>query len=263
MGGGLVTNLGGLAASLTMRGIRFYYVPTTLTGQIDASMGSKQAVNYRGAKNWLGIFNDPELCYINPHFLSTISRYEFNSQAIEGLKLCLATDKALFFEVSEDLEDLYHATIEDRFTFLEKMIMAKLAVLREDLTEENYGMCMLYGHTIGHAVEMLDHENISHGEGVGLGMLTAARLSYMLGIADRSLVEVHRELLSKLGLPTKIPSYLTSASIIGKLSHNKKNYEGKSHFVLLKGIGQMSARNGSYHTVISHDLVSAALEQGY
>jgi 3-dehydroquinate synthase len=66
-------NLGGLAASLIMRGIRFYYVPTTLTGQIDASMGSKQAINFKGAKNWLGMFNDPEFCYVNPLFLKTTS----------------------------------------------------------------------------------------------------------------------------------------------------------------------------------------------
>jgi len=87
IGGGLITNLGGLAASLIMRGMRFYYVPTTLTGQIDASIGSKQAINYSGAKNWLGMYNDPEFCYVNPNFLTTKPIDELNSEMIEGGKV--------------------------------------------------------------------------------------------------------------------------------------------------------------------------------
>jgi len=263
VGGGLVMNLGGLAASLIMRGIRFYYVPTTLTGQIDASMGSKQAVNFRGAKNWLGMFNDPEFCYINPSFLKTTPLREFNSQAIEGVKLCLATDKHLFNEVFKSLDGLYDAPAPELTSFIEKMIKAKIAVVGKDLTEDHYGMSMLYGHTVGHAIEMLDHDNINHGEGVGLGMLVAARISHMLGIADESLVTTHEEVLKRLGLPSKIPSHIAPTDIIEKLGHNKKNYGGEVRFVLLKDIGQMANNNEDYFNVVPSGVISAAIKKGY
>jgi len=263
IGGGLVTNIGGLAGSLIMRGIRFYYIPTTLTSQIDASLGSKQAVNFRDAKNWLGTYNDPEFCYVNPYFLDTIPKRAFNSQVIEGIKLCLATDQALFTATFKQLENLYSAPLEQRIDFIEKMIAAKLAVLAKDLLEENYGMSMLYGHTIGHAIEMLDHEHISHGEGVGIGMLAAARISHALGLADQHLIDIHMEVLDRLGLPTKIPPHITPAHILEKLSYNKKNYGGKIHFVLLKGIGQMADHAGDYFTIVPPAVISAVLEESY
>ncbi len=263
IGGGLVMNLGGLTASLIMRGIRFYYVPTTLTGQIDASMGSKQAVNFMGAKNWIGMFNDPEFCYINPTFLNTTSRREFNSQAIEGVKLCLATDKSLFLDIYKDLTDPSQATPQKQISFITKMIEAKIAVVEKDLTEENYGMSMLYGHTIGHAIEMLDHKQINHGEGVGLGMLAAARISYMMGLATEDLITIHKEVLNRLGLPDKIPRHISPSSIVQKLAHNKKNYRGKTHFVLLRGVGEMAKSENNYFTVVPDEIITAAIEKGY
>jgi len=263
IGGGMIMNLGGLAASLIMRGMRFYYVPTTLTGQIDASMGSKQAVNYKEAKNWLGMFNDPEFCYINPRLLATTSEREFNSQAIEGIKLCLATDKSLFLESFESLKSLTPHYSEELTSFIERMIQSKIAVVDEDLTEENYGMSMLYGHTIGHAVEMLDHQHINHGEGVGLGMLAAARISCLLGLAEESLVATHEEVLRRLSLPTKIPKHISPSSIIKKLGHNKKNYEGEVRFVLLEDVGKMVQENGLYYRTVPTNIIEAAIKKGY
>jgi 3-dehydroquinate synthase len=223
IGGGLVLNLGGMTASLIMRGMPFYYVPTTLTAQIDASLGSKQAVNFKGAKNWMGMYNDPEFCYVNPHFLSTSTKKEINSQAIEGFKLCLATNKELYLQFANNLQHFNSLTYEELHHFVEKMIEAKLPVVEKDLLEENYGMSMLYGHTVGHAIEMLDHTNITHGEAVGLGMLVAAKISNLLGLADDKLITTHNDLLISLDLPNKIPSYISPTSIIELLDYNKKN----------------------------------------
>jgi 3-dehydroquinate synthase len=188
---------------------------------------------------------------------------EFNSQAIEGVKLCLATDKHLFNEVFESLGGLYDAPAPGLTSFIEKMIKAKIAVVEKDLTEDHYGMSMLYGHTVGHAIEMLDHDNINHGEGVGLGMLVAARISCMLGLADESLVTTHEEVLMSLGLPSKIPSHISPTDIIEKLGHNKKNYGGEIRFVLLKGIGQMANNNEDYFNVVPSEVISAAIGKGY
>ena len=263
IGGGLVLNLGGMTASLIMRGMPFYYVPTTLTAQIDASLGSKQAVNFKGAKNWMGMYNDPELIYVNPHFLTTSSKEEINSQAIEGFKLCLATNKELFTHFFEDIQCFNSLPYEKLHYFVEKMIEAKLPVVERDLLEENYGMSMLYGHTLGHAIEMLDHANITHGEAVGLGMLVAAKISCLLGFADNDLVTVHENLLNRLNLPEKIPAHISKESVMRMLDYNKKNYNGNIRFVLLKDVGKMAEKEGQYYTIVSRTIVEEALVSCY
>lgn len=263
IGGGLVMNLAGLTASLIMRGLRFYHVPTTLTGQTDACLGSKQAVNFLGAKNWIGMYNDPEFCYINPYFLRTTTKKEITSQAIEGIKLCLATNSSLFLDIVGVLQNFPSQSLEELTTFIERMIVAKIAIVEKDLMEENYGMSMLYGHTVGHAIEMLDHENISHGEAVGLGMLIAARISFLSGLANKSLVTVHKKILVDLELPTKIPSHILLADIEKMLDYNKKNYSGQTRFVLLKDVGEMAQENGHYYTTVSKDIVLRAIKDSY
>ncbi len=263
IGGGLITNLGGLAASLIMRGMRFYYVPTTLTGQIDASIGSKQAINYSGAKNWLGMYNDPEFCYVNPNFLTTKPIDELNSEMIEGVKLCLATDKQLFYRVLDEINGFRERDPQSLASFVEKMIKAKVAVVERDLLEEDYGMSMLYGHTLGHAIEMLDHEHLSHGEAVGLGMLAAARMACKLGLAKESLITLHQQILQKLGLPAVIPGHLVPSEIYAKLGHNKKNYGGKVRFVLLRDVGEMAKNGGEYYTVVPENIIMQSIKEGF
>lgn len=264
IGGGLVLNLGGLTASLTMRGMKFYYIPTTLTAQIDASFGSKQAVNFNNAKNWVGMFNDPEFCYINPYFLATLSKRELNSQWIEGVKLALARDKDVFKNIYENLDNLYENKAHVLKNYLKDLIMLKTNILKTDLIEEKEGMSMLYGHTIGHAIEMLSHGILNHGEAVGIGMLCAAYISYYMGFCSQEVVEIHRNILEKLDLPVGIPSEISVEQIIKQLSYNKKNYQGNVRFVLLKEIGEMTRdQNGEYFTIVAKDILAKAINSCY
>lgn len=263
IGGGLVLNIAGLLGSLIMRGIRFVHVPTTLTGQIDASLGSKQAINYRSAKNWVGMYGDPDCVYINPNFLQTATRRDINSQAIEGIKLCMATDATLFDEALPELPQLAHRQPSELRPFIEKMILVKCEVLKVDLAEHNAGMSLLYGHTIGHALEMLDHQAVNHGEGVGLGMLAAARIANLMGIAEHAMVEAHIDVLHRLDLPTRIPSHLDTYDIIAKLAHNKKNYAGNIRFVLLDRIGHMNETDGRCYTEVPEEFILKAISEGY
>lgn len=257
IGGGLILNFGGLAASLTMRGMNFYYIPTTLTAQIDASFGSKQAVNFYDAKNWIGIFNDPEFCYINPNFLYFINERELKSQWIEGIKLCLALDKKLFNLVYLNLDNFFLNRKKILNLLLEEMIKLKIKMIDVDLKEEGIGMSMLYGHTIGHAIEMLSKGVLNHGESVGLGMVCAAKISYKLGIASENLVTIHQNILEKLKLPTKIPSFINPKKIIKHLCYNKKNYGDNVRFFLLKNVGEpYNPPTGKYYHYVPNKLLS-------
>lgn len=108
LGGGLILNFGGFLASLVMRGIKTLYIPTTLTAQIDACIGSKLGVNFSGAKNWIGIYRDPSFCYINPNFfVSTLEEREFKSQLIEAIKLSITLDKKIFSDLFNKLDSFY------------------------------------------------------------------------------------------------------------------------------------------------------------
>lgn len=263
VGGGLVLNLAGLTASLVMRGIPFYYVPTTLTAQIDASIGSKLAVNFMGAKNWIGMYNDPEWCYINANFLDAIPKDEIASQMIEGVKLLLATDEKIFINLFAKLDGFSKITLPHLSILIEELVRAKIKVLDKDLREENYGMSMLYGHTIGHALEMLSSKRMSHGVAVGIGMLAAAEISFSLGLCNQSLIVVHREILKRLKIPSKIPKSITAKSIIDQLNYNKKNYKGEIYFVLLEDVGKMSKFRKKYIRPVEREIILEALDKLY
>jgi 3-dehydroquinate synthetase len=147
--------------------------------------------------------------------------------------------------------------------FVKEMIEMKIQIVKRDLMEQNYGMSMLYGHTVGHAIEMLDCENITHGEAVGLGMLIAAKISFLLGIAKNNLIKIHKDVLSCLGLPTKIPRHISLYDIKRMLRYNKKNYNGGTYFILLKDVGKIVEKNGNYLNIVPSDIISEAIVDSY
>lgn len=259
VGGGLVMNLGGLTSTLVMRGMPFCYIPTTLAGQIDACIGSKQAVNFNGAKNWIGTYNDPDFCYINPNFLKTLTTKELNSEAVEGIKLSIATNRCLFNQILAYKNDFASMPFLELSSFVEKMILAKLSLVKEDLMENRRGLAMLYGHTVGHAIEMSEPDRFSHGEAVGLGMLVAAKISYLLGISDERLFSISHEIFTRLHLPVTIPYDISTKRIEELLPYNKRNYNGNVNFVLLKDVGVMAFKNRDYLFPVTNNIITQAI----
>ena len=235
IGGGMILNTIGLAGSLIMRGLPVAFVPTTVTSQIDACIGSKQAVNFSGVKNFIGIFSDPEFCYVNYNFARTLEPKDFKSQWIEALKLALCKNKKLFLELVNELDSFNANFIDIYEKRLPTMIREKATVLRRDLREEKEGACLLYGHTVGHALEILSNGKIPHGSAVGLGMLSALYVSSLvIPKFNAQLIDIQRNILKKLNLITKIPRYISINKIVEKLEYNKKNTGGSINFVLLE-----------------------------
>lgn len=261
IGGGNILNRGGLAASLSMRGMPMVYVPTTLTGQIDVCIGSKVAVNLGDAKNWVGLYADPVACYINPHFLPSLSDRELLSQAVEGIKLALATDRDLFEPALRTAARLVDRDMTDVMWFVQTMLAAKVAVIAVDLTEEHYGRSMLYGHTLGHVIEMASPGRLTHGEAVALGMLAAARIAHATGVAQEDLLAPHRAVLETLHLPARIPPPVNPAALVTGLRNDKKKRAGTARFALLHRAGQIAPFDGSYSTPVPEDLITTAIEE--
>ncbi len=166
VGGGVVGDLSGFAASVYMRGIDFYNIPTTLLSQIDSSIGGKTAINFRGVKNIVGAFYQPKKVLIDSDLLKTLSQRQIANGLAEAIKMSLTSDKALF----ELLEN------QDLESNLEEIIIRSLnikkSVVEQDEKETGLRRILNFGHTIGHGIESSDGmSELYHGECVALGMI--------------------------------------------------------------------------------------------
>jgi len=172
IGGGMLSDMGGLAASLFKRGMHFIFMPTTLLAQVDASVGGKTAVNYQGVKNIIGCFNAPDTVIINPDFLETLPEREFLAGFGEMLKHGLIADPDLFKELI-GISPLSPATVSP---YLLESISIKSDIVQRDPKEKMLRKVLNFGHTLGHGLESVSFNNpkgtpLLHGEAVMLGMI--------------------------------------------------------------------------------------------
>ena len=163
VGGGVVGDLSGFAASAYMRGIDFYNIPTTLLSQIDSSIGGKTAINFGGVKNIVGAFYQPQKVLIDPDLLKTLPPRQIANGLAEAVKMSLTSDKALFelFE-TQDIE----SNLEE---IILRSLNIKKAVVEQDEKEAGLRRILNFGHTVGHGIESTSE--LYHGECVALGML--------------------------------------------------------------------------------------------
>lgn len=208
VGGGVVGDLAGFAASCYMRGVDFYNVPTTVLSQVDSSIGGKTAVNFRGVKNIIGAFWQPKAVLIDPDTLQTLPPRQISNGLAEALKAGLIAD--------EDLFSVFET--EDPFSEPEKVIEAALAVKKKvveaDERESGLRKILNFGHTIGHGIESAT--GLLHGECVALGMIPMCS-----GEVRKRLIPI----LEKLGLPVSVRA--DPDAVLATVLHDKKMSSGK------------------------------------
>ncbi len=215
LGGGVVGDLGGLLASLYMRGVNLIQLPTTLLAQVDSAIGGKTGVDLEGGKNSLGTFYPAKLVLSDPTFLSTLPDREFRSGIAEVVKYGLVWSADLLQQIEKDLDrivDRDHAVMHE---LIENCTKAKLDFVTDDLTDLAGKRAILnFGHTIGHAIERLTgYSEFLHGEAISIGMAFALRFGVAQGWTDNDLADRVEKLLVKLGLPTRPPSSIRASSI--------------------------------------------------
>jgi len=166
VGGGVVGDLSGFAASAYMRGIDFYNIPTTLLSQIDSSIGGKTAINFGGVKNIVGAFYQPKKVLIDPELLKTLSKRQFSNGLAEAVKMALTSDKELF-ELFENAE--IECNIDE---IIVRSLNIKKEVVEQDEKERGLRRILNFGHTVGHGIESSEGMSaLYHGECVSLGMI--------------------------------------------------------------------------------------------
>jgi 3-dehydroquinate synthase len=238
LGGGVVTDLGGFAASTFKRGMDFINVPTSLLAMVDASVGGKTGVDLGVLKNQVGVINNPTAVLIDTSFLETLPPNEMRSGLAEMLKHGLIADKNYWKQFS----DLSNLTTDDLGKLIYDSVIIKNTIVEQDPTEKGLRKALNFGHTIGHAIEsyFLDNSEktpLLHGEAIAIGMITEAYCSLHKNlISAEEFNEIKQVILGIFELVNFEEKDV--AEIIKLLVHDKKNVSGQVQFALLDGIGK-------------------------
>lgn len=229
VGGGVVGDLSGFAASMYMRGVDFYNIPTTLLSQVDSSIGGKTAVDFHGYKNVIGAFYQPKKVIIDPDVLATLDKRQVAAGMAEAIKMSLTSD-AEMFRMLEEADDIY----ADIDTVIEKALRIKKYVVECDEKEAGLRKILNFGHTLGHGIETEAAGALYHGECVALGMLPMCSD----GVRER-LVPV----LKKAGLPTELALGEDALrEVMTAVSHDKKSAAGGVDAVLVHDAGSFEIK---------------------
>lgn len=244
LGGGIIGDLVGFAASILKRGCHFIQVPTTLLAQVDSSVGGKTAINAKAGKNLIGSFYQPSLVLIDPSTLDSLPPRETRAGYAEVVKYGLIDDPDFFAWCEAEGYRLLDGDSGARAYAIERSVQAKAAIVADDERETSGRRALLnLGHTFGHALEADTgfSDLLLHGEGVAAGMALAFRYSARLGLcpaADAERVTAH---LKSVGLPHNLASAhvkADGAALVAHMLHDKKMAAGTLPFLLARGIGQ-------------------------
>jgi len=241
LGGGVISDLGGFAASTFKRGIDFVHVPTTLLSQVDASVGGKTGIDIDSIKNIIGTFTQPKAVFIEYGFLKSLPPRQILSGLAEMLKHGLICDAAYWEQLKNS--DLTNPSAQ----LIYHSIEIKNKVIIEDPRETGIRKSLNFGHTIGHAVETYsllhdDGGHLSHGEAIAIGMICEAYLSHKkTGLSAGELAEI-TNVLSAL-YPKYFLEEAANPELFALMLKDKKNQNGQINCTLLSKIGQYSIDN--------------------
>jgi 3-dehydroquinate synthase len=261
LGGGVIGDMTGFAASTCLRGMNVVQVPTTLLAMVDSSIGGKTGVNDRHGKNLIGTFHQPRLVLADPTVLRTLPEREFQAGMAEVIKYGIINDEVLFAKLEQAAGLSKHDLLRD--TDLLTTILARSAGAKADVVvkdeRETLGLraTLNYGHTIGHAIESVTkYLVVNHGEAVALGMVAAGQIAVLLGLWTTEQAQRQNAVIQKAGLSIELPTGIDLGAIIATLKFDKKVQAGKGVFILPTKIGETKTIAYEPQGTTSNDRVS-------
>lgn len=239
LGGGVVGDLTGFAASSYLRGVRYVQIPTTLLAQVDSSVGGKTAINIPQGKNLVGSFYQPCAVLCDTSVLNTLKDTVFHDGVAEIIKYGCICDKELFEKISQ----IHRPEILEEIIL--RCISIKAEVVAQDEHDTGRRMILNFGHTIGHAVEKFHHfTDYTHGQGVAIGMVHITRLSEEKGITRPGTASRIEKLCRLFDLPTQCD--VPADELFRICCLDKKNMNSKIHLILLSEIGSCLIQEQSH-----------------
>ena len=246
LGGGVVGDMTGFAAASYMRGVPFVQVPTTLLAQVDSSVGGKTAINHPLGKNMIGAFYQPQLVVCDLDVLKTLPARELSAGLAEIIKYGPIADMAFFDWIEHNIDALRAGDAAALAHAVKRSCEIKAEVVGQDERETGLRAILNFGHTFGHAIESgLGYGAWLHGEGVGCGMVMAARLSQRLGLVDTAFVQRLKTLIERAGLPVTAPTLSATDNprrYLELMRVDKKSEAGEIRFILIDGPGKATLR---------------------
>ncbi len=233
IGGGIVLDVAGFAASTFMRGVPFGFVATTLLAQVDASLGGKNGVNFQGLKNMVGVFNQPEFVICDLRMLRTLPERDYRCGFGEIIKHAAIRSPELFDALEASAEELLAGDREVLEELVHQSLQIKAAVVNQDERERGLRKILNFGHTFAHGIEA--NCGLPHGEAVCVGMNVAAGISVARGLLEPAARERLESLCVRLQMPTALQ--IDYSELLTALRKDKKKAGNRIDFILLREIG--------------------------
>ena len=249
LGGGVISDLAGFAASIYYTGLNFICIPTTLLGMVDAAVGGKTAINIKEGKNLLGSFYQPRIILIDPLTLKTLPKREFLVGMGEVIKYALLEKTArkpfskngFLSYLKNKKNDILKLKINALIKTIAHSVSIKAHIVSKDEKESGLRAILNYGHTFAHGIEQAyNYKKYTHGEAVSIGMCLAAKLARKNNLISSNIEESTIKSISGFGLPTRLDNLSKLNKITGSMLHDKKIKDGKLRFILpYKEIGKV------------------------
>ena len=238
VGGGVIGDMVGFAASTFLRGVQLAHVPTTLLAQVDSVIGGKVGVNHALGKNLIGAFHQPIVVVADPRLLETLPRREFRAGLYEVVKYGVIASRDLFERVRTNLTAIFAQKPAALIPIIAASCQIKATVVSEDEREQGLRRTLNFGHTVGHAIETVTrYRRLRHGEAVGYGMLAAAHIAVARRMFPESDCAALATLIADLG-PLPSVSDLSVVPIMEAMRRDKKVLRGRLHMVLPTTLGK-------------------------
>ena len=252
LGGGVVGDLAGFAAATFLRGIALVQLPTTLTAQVDSALGGKTGINHHAAKNLIGAFYQPQLIVADVATLSSLPDREFREGLGEVIKYGAIMDEPMITDLERALPAILRREPEQLQAVVSRSLWHKADVVQSDEHEGGRRKILNFGHTLGHALEVVaGYGTFLHGEAVAAGMVAAVRLSQRhAGLSEEDGRRLVR-LIEAAGLPTAIPADLRARDLLDALKLDKKRAGDGVEFVLIDRLGHAFTRKLDFDQVLA------------
>lgn len=260
LGGGVITDLAGYVAATYCRGVPVIYLPTTLLAMVDAALGGKTGVNTPHGKNLIGVFAQPRAILSDISTLKTLAEAEFRFAFAEIIKHAIIYDHEYFDTLSKHADALKNRDLNLLKTIIQRSCEIKSKIVLEDEKDQGIRTICNFGHTIGHALEVVSDYTLNHGQAVAIGMMIESFIATQMGILCNADFDKIKEILSLFDLTASLPCTTTPEKIKNALILDKKSRGKSPRFILIQSIGKVYKEQSNYSHPVDKIILDKALD---